>query len=104
MYILSRKWPFFSNKIEPKKVKAAQANASKAKPKLKAAVAQNNHAPSSVSHQFEDPAIVEERNRLANMPPPPPPPQFQQPQVKIGHFFDFKSSLHFLITFLSTTF
>ena len=95
---------FFSNKIEPKKVKAAQANASKAKPKLKAAVAQNNHAPSSVSHQFEDPAIVEERNRLANMPPPPPPPQFQQPQVKIGHFFDFKSSLHFLITFLSTTF
>lgn len=67
-------------------VKAAQANASKAKPKLKAAVAQNNHAPSSVSHQFEDPAVVEERNRMANMPPPPPPQQFQQPQGMYGQY------------------
>ena len=82
------KLAFFTDraKLNQWKVKAAQANASKAKPKLKAAVAQNNHAPSSVSHQFEDPAIVEERNRLANMPPPPPPPQFQQPQVKFITF------------------
>jgi len=72
--------------IDINAVKAAQANASKAKPKLKAAVAQNNHAPSSVSHQFEDPAIVEERNRMANMPPPPPPPQFKQPQGMYGQY------------------
>ena len=82
------------------KVKAAQANASKAKPKLKAAVAQNNHAPSSVSHQFEDPAVVEERNRLANMPPPPPPPQFQQPQVIFYHLF----SNHLFDRFFRTLF
>jgi preprotein translocase subunit SecG len=75
--------------IDINAVKAAQANASKAKPKLKSAPAQHNHAPSSVSHgnhQFEDPAVVEERNRLANMPPPPPPPQVQMPQGMYGQY------------------
>jgi hypothetical protein len=84
--------------IDINAVKAAQANASKAKPKLKAAVAQNNHAPSSVSHgnhQFEDPAVVEERNRMANMPKHPPPQQqapqqYQQQQGQQGMYGQYQ--------------
>ena len=83
--------------IDAEKVKAAQA---KLKSSAKKPIARNKSAAkggggggshvAATGSQWEDPAIVEERNRLANMASQPAPPQYQAPQGQQGMFNQFQ--------------
>lgn len=87
--------------IDAEKVKAAQA---KLKSSAKKPIGRNKSAAkggggggggggshvAATGSQWEDPAVVEERNRLANMASQPAPPQYQAPQGQQGMFNQFQ--------------
>lgn len=80
--------------IDTEKVKAAQAKVQSRPKKPSGKVGVNKSAvkaAAKVGSQWEDPALVEERNRMANMANnPPPPPQYQAPQGQQGMFNQYQ--------------